>query len=138
MIGSSIEVIMSRSQEVDMCIVCYDQKVCFQLSCCHQPLCDDCLEHINTQTCVYCRQTNTTDYNYVEDEDEDEDDEWFAIVAERQQERALDIHIEQAEAEAEQQQTDENSLYSCTFRTWLHNRNTYGRLLYTDTDSQIN
>jgi hypothetical protein len=73
MIGSSIEVIMLRSQEVDMCIVCYEQKVCFQLSCCHHPLCDDCLEHINTQTCVYCRQTNTTDYNYVEDEDEQTD-----------------------------------------------------------------
>lgn len=76
---------MSTSQEINMCVVCYDQKVCVQLSCCYQPLCNDCLEQINTQTCVYCRQTNTQDYMYdptsdpdlllVDEDEEDEEDE---------------------------------------------------------------
>ena len=38
------------------CIICYENKTCYQVNCCKKTVCHKCLSQINTNKCAHCRQ----------------------------------------------------------------------------------
>jgi hypothetical protein len=38
------------------CIICYENKTCYQVNCCKKTFCHDCLTNMATDKCAHCRQ----------------------------------------------------------------------------------
>ena len=38
------------------CIICYENKTCYLVPCCHKEMCHECLTTINSEICCHCRQ----------------------------------------------------------------------------------
>jgi hypothetical protein len=40
----------------DECLICYENKTCYQVNCCKKTFCNDCLTKAGTTNCAHCRQ----------------------------------------------------------------------------------
>ena len=40
------------------CIICYEDKTCYQVSCCQKEMCHNCLERVEDTKCPHCREEN--------------------------------------------------------------------------------
>ena len=44
------------------CIICYEEKLCYVVSCCNKSFCCNCLSHPTIKRCPHCRQKFYWDY----------------------------------------------------------------------------